>query len=162
MPGPGLAPEALAVCGPALRSAVMFGNRGVLPKVMTMTASRTMTAALLALLAALTPALAVDHHVRIDGSDSVCSGLINAADPGAGPVPRPCAFRNPQTGADVAHKGDTVFLHAGTYSTQGTIVQGTSAILGFDRRTDLDANNRLTIKAAGDRSEEHKSELQSL
>ena len=93
----------------------------------------------------------VSWHVRPDGSDTLCDGLTNAMDPGAGTAPRPCAFRSPQKGVDSAEAGDTVLLHAGTYTAAGTTVQGVTTILGMSRRDEFTSEiTRLTVKAAGD------------
>lgn len=90
-------------------------------------------------------------HVRPDGSNNNCNGLSDAADPGAGSLPRACAFRTPQKGGDVAGPGDTVLLHAGTYNSPGHSVEGVTTILGFDLRDEFDSvPHRLTIRAAGD------------
>ena len=91
------------------------------------------------------------YHVRTDGSDASCSGLVNTADPGTGAVPRSCAFRTPQAGVDHAGGGDSVLLHAGTYTQAGTTVQSLTDIVGLNRRTEFDSEDmRLTVKAAGD------------
>ena len=91
------------------------------------------------------------YHVRIDGSDTACSGLEDAADPGTGTPPRECAFRTPQKGANTAVGGDTVLIHAGTYTTAGTSVQNTTTILGLNLRSDLvSEETRLLIRSAED------------
>src|SRR5262245_26419788 len=93
----------------------------------------------------------VTYHVRTDGHDTNCNGLVNAADPGSGTVPRACAFRSPQKGADTATGGETVLIHAGTYTAAGAAVQNASTILGLNQRADLTSEDtRLTIMAAGD------------
>lgn len=90
-------------------------------------------------------------HVRSDGSDGACSGLTDAADPGSGITPRYCSFQTPQKGTDSAGPGDTVTLHAGTYTTGGTSIFGIKNIIGLSLRTDLDSEtNRLTITSAVD------------
>ena len=90
-------------------------------------------------------------HVRTDGSDSNCTGVVNAADPGTGTVPRACAFAGPQKAVDSAISGDTVLIHAGTYTAAGTAVQGQTDILGISLRSEfLSDATRLTVKAAGD------------
>lgn len=90
-------------------------------------------------------------HVRTDGSNNLCDGLTDAGEPGAGTTPRPCAFRTPQKGVDVAGRGDTVLVHAGTYSSPGDSVEGLTTIVGFDLRGEFDfEEDRLTLKAAGD------------
>ena len=94
---------------------------------------------------------AATYHVRTNGSDTNCSGLMNAADPGSGAVPRDCAFRSPQKGADTAAGGDTVLIHGGTYTGAGTTVQNVTTMLGLCLRTGLVSEpTRLTIQAAGD------------
>jgi hypothetical protein len=103
----------------------------------------------------IAPALAGEGpatwHVRTNGSDANCSGLVDAADPGTGTLPRPCAFRSPQKGADSAAGGDTVLIHAGTYTSAGTGIQGVTTILGLNLRSDLTSEEtRLTIRKAGD------------
>ncbi len=50
---------------------------------------------ILALLLSVTSTAAVTRYVRVDGSDSNCSGLSDAADPGTGTIPRACAFQTP-------------------------------------------------------------------
>jgi len=97
--------------------------------------------------------LTTTYHVRTNGSDTNCSGLVDAADPGSGSLPRACAFRSPQKGADTAAGGDTVLIHAGTYTSPGATVQNVSTILGINLRSDLTSEaTRLTIKSAGDGS----------
>ena len=117
--------------------------------------TRTPLLALALLAAALSaPAslAATTYHVRTNGSDANCSGTVNAADPGTGTLPRACSFRTPQKGVDTAAGGDTVLIHAGTYTSAGTTVQGVSTMIGLNLRSDLDSEaNRLTIRKAGTR-----------
>jgi hypothetical protein len=93
----------------------------------------------------------VAYHVRTNGSDTACSGFTDAADPGIGTTPRACAFKSPQKAVDAAVGGDTVLIHAGTYTAPGTSIQSATTILGLNLRTDLSSEaKRLTIKSAGD------------
>jgi hypothetical protein len=95
--------------------------------------------------------VATTYHVRTNGSDTNCDGLVDAGDPGSGTLPRACSFGSPQKGADTATGGDTVLIHAGTYTAAGASVQNASTILGLNMRADLISEaTRLTIKAAGD------------
>lgn len=90
-------------------------------------------------------------HVRTDGSDTNCSGLTDLPDPGTGTAPRICAFRTPQKAVNKANGGDVVVIHAGTYNSLGTPVQGNTNIIGINLRTDFDSQaHRLIIRAAGD------------
>lgn len=90
-------------------------------------------------------------HVRVDGSDAACSGLVDAPDPGSGTMPRDCAFQTPQKGVDAAGPGDTVLLHAGTYTDSGTSIFGIKVIIGINLRGEFDSEpHRLTIASAGD------------
>jgi len=55
------------------------------------------------------------YHVRMDGSDTGCTGLANAPDPGSGSG-QACAFRTPQKAVNSLTPGDDVMLHQGTYA----------------------------------------------
>ncbi len=72
---------------------------------------RLLAALLCALLAG--PASATTYIAHINGSDTNCSGLVNAADPGSGTIPRPCGFRMPQKAVDTMACGDEALLSCG-------------------------------------------------
>lgn len=61
-------------------------------------------------------ALAATFFVRLDGSDTNCSGLANAADPGVGAIPRACATRTIQRAHDLAPFDSVINVGPGTYN----------------------------------------------
>jgi len=82
------------------------------------------------------------YYVRNDGSDSNCSGLFDAPDPGSGGLPRPCAFALPQTAVNAAACGDTIYLKAGhTWTTAGQF----ATVLTINKA--CSAGSPLTIKS---------------
>lgn len=115
------------------------------------TLGRGVIVALLGSAAAAGLTSAATYHVRIDGDDFVCSGLVDAPATVLSAPPRPCAFRTPQHAVDTAEGGDTVRIHSGTYTQAGTTVQGNSDIIGIDLRPDsVSETSRLVIESAGD------------
>jgi hypothetical protein len=63
-------------------------------------------------------ARAATHYVRVDGSDTRCTGLNDAPYAGLGSA-QPCAFKSPAKGANAASGGDTVYVGPGDYRDLG-------------------------------------------
>jgi hypothetical protein len=68
----------------------------------------------LAAICACSAALATEWHIRTDGHDNRCNGLVNASAPDSG-INQPCAFFTIQKGIDTAIAADTITIHSGTF-----------------------------------------------
>lgn len=84
---------------------------------------------------------ATTYYVRPGGSDSNCSGLADANDPGTGSAPRSCAFSSPR--GCISHMGsgagDSCLIHGGTY-TGSCSGDSESAVFEFRGKGGTSAN----------------------
>ncbi len=87
---------------------LLFDNAGVLGE----TAGRETLAA------------ARTYYVRTAGSDTNCSGLVNANDPGSGSLPRPCAFATLQKASNVVLYSLDLGNNTVTIDATGTFTSG--------------------------------------
>lgn len=55
---------------------------------------------------------AITWFARTDGSNTNCSGVVDAADPGSGALPRACAFADVPTAVAASQCGDTIKANA--------------------------------------------------
>lgn len=83
-----------------------------------------------------------NRYVRTDGSNTNCSGLIDAADPGSGATPRACALATPQYAQDNSSCGDTIFLKA---THTWTTASGSTPVLTITKA--CSSGSPLTIKS---------------
>jgi uncharacterized repeat protein (TIGR01451 family) len=94
-------------------------------------------------------AYAAIYYVRTDGSDTNCSGLVDAADPGAGALPRACAFRTIQKAHDVAPFDSTINVQPGGIFNTAADVSSLSKPLTIQRTGYPAAAARPVIQGAG-------------
>jgi hypothetical protein len=98
------------------------------------------------------------YYVRAAGSDTNCSGLVNADDPGTGTIPRACAFATPQQPVNVAlynldlnNQNVTINL-VGSFTTgincSGAFVGGGSVTITTPTSASITTTNATAIVAA--------------
>lgn len=93
---------------------------------------------------------ATEYFVRLDGNDTDCTGLVDAAYPGSGTA-QPCAFLTMQKGVDSATAaGDIVTFGDGTY-TEGfsNSADATGTVLDLQNITNISRSDPAVITVPG-------------